>query len=151
MLGGFLAVRARIFVAADMRVMGKLVIWFCLPALLFRTLAQQPMGEIVDGTYLAAYAGGSLVALGALAWYGAYVLRRPLPVAALFGLGASSSNTGFVGYPIAMQLLGPVAGAALALSMLVENLITIPLSRSCSPTAPRARCARCLPTRRATS
>ena len=51
MLGGFLAVRARIFVAADMRVMGKLVIWFCLPALLFRTLAQQPMGEIVDGTY----------------------------------------------------------------------------------------------------
>jgi len=128
MLGGFLAVRSGIFVAADMRVMGKLVIWFCLPALLFRTLAQQPLGEVVDGTYLGAYAGGSLVALGALAWYGAYVLRRPLPVAALFGLGASSSNTGFIGYPIAMQLLGPVAGAALALSMLVENLITIPLS-----------------------
>ena len=50
---GFLAVRARIFVAADMRVMAKLVIWFCLPALLLRRLAQQPLGEIVDSTYLA--------------------------------------------------------------------------------------------------
>lgn len=127
-LGGFLAVRLRLFSAADMRVMGKLVIWFCLPALIFRTLAQQSLDEVFDGTYVAAYLAGSLLALLALVGYAAFVLRRPLPVAALFGLGGSSSNSGFVGYPIAVQLLGPPAGTALALSMLVENLVTIPLS-----------------------
>lgn len=128
MLGGYVAVRSGLFVAADMRVMGKVVIWFCLPALIFRTLAQQSLGDIFNGTYLAAYAGGSLAVLGALVLYAAWVLRRPLPLAALFGLGASSANSGFLGYPIAFQLLGPPAGTALALSMLVENLLTIPLS-----------------------
>jgi len=128
MLGGFLAVRLGLFVAADMRVMGRLVIWFCLPALIFRTLAQQSLGEVFNGTYVAAYLAGSVLALFALVGYAVLVLRRPLPVAALFGLGGSSSNSGFVGYPIAVQLLGPPAGTALALSMLVENLVTIPLS-----------------------
>lgn len=128
MLGGFLAVRLGLFVAADMRVMGRLVIWFCLPALLFRTLAQQSLSAVFDAVYLAAYAMGSLAVLVAVTYGGARVLRRPLPLAALFGLGASSSNSGFVGYPIALQLLGPIAGTALALSMLVENLLTIPLA-----------------------
>lgn len=128
MLGGFLAVRFGLFVTADMRVLGRLVIYFCLPALLFRTVAQQPLADIVNGVYLAAYAAGSLAALVLLVWFAAGVLRRPLPVAAMFGLGASSSNSGFVGFPIALQLLGPAAGAALALTMLVENLLTIPLS-----------------------
>ncbi|MFN9452065.1 MAG: AEC family transporter, partial [Rubrivivax sp.] len=40
---------------------------------------------------------------------------------------SSFSNTGYVGYPIALQFLGPVAGVALALNMLVENLIMLPL------------------------
>ncbi len=128
MLGGYVAVRCGLFAAADMRVMGRLVIYFCLPALLFRTLAQQALADIVNGAYIAAYAAGSLVTLGALTWFARRALRRPLPLAALFGLGAASSNSGFVGYPIAMQLLGAPAGVALALTMLVENLLVIPLA-----------------------
>lgn len=128
MLGGYAAVRGGLFAAADMRVMGRLVIYFCLPALLFRTLAQQPLADILNGAYIAAYAAGSLVTLGAFTWLARAVLRRPLPLAAMFGLGAASSNSGFVGYPIAMQLLGPPAGVALALTMLVENLLVIPLA-----------------------
>lgn len=128
MLGGFLAVRLGLFVAADMRVLGRLVVYFCLPALLFRTIAQQPLRDVLNGTYLVAYGVGSLVALLGLVGYGVLVLRRPLPLAAMFGLGASSSNSGFVGYPVLVQLLGAPAGAALALTMLVENLVTIPLS-----------------------
>lgn len=124
----YAAVRGGLFAAADMRVMGRLVIYFCLPALLFRTLAQPPLADILNRAYIAAYAAGSLVTLGAFTWLARAVLRRPLPLAAMFGLGAASSNSGFVGYPIAMQLLGPPAGVALALTMLVENLLVIPLA-----------------------
>jgi len=38
-----------------------------------------------------------------------------------------SSNSGFVGYPIALLTLGPVAGVLLGLNMIVENLLVIPL------------------------
>ena len=46
------------------------------------------------------------------------------------GMGMSGSNSAFFGYPIASQLLGPAAGVALALVMLVENLLMIPLALS---------------------
>ena len=33
----------------------------------------------------------------------------------------------FIGYPLALQLIGPTAGVALALCTLVENLLILPL------------------------
>jgi malonate transporter len=42
-------------------------------------------------------------------------------------MGMSSSNSGFVGYPIMLLTLAPMAGVVLALNMLVENLVVIPL------------------------
>lgn len=46
----------------------------------------------------------------------------------LIGLGMSFSNSGFVGYPIALQILGPPAAAALAMCMIVENVLMFPLA-----------------------
>ncbi|SFB62267.1 AEC family transporter, partial [Azotobacter beijerinckii] len=43
-------------------------------------------------------------------------------------LGMAVSNSGFVGYPIVAMLLGPAAAIGLALNMLVEHLLIIPLS-----------------------
>ncbi len=42
-------------------------------------------------------------------------------------MGMSCSNSGFVGYPIALLTIGPVAGVGLSLNMVVENLVMIPL------------------------
>jgi hypothetical protein len=44
-----------------------------------------------------------------------------------FAMGMSCPNSGFVGYPIILLSLGPIAGVALALNMIVENLLIIPL------------------------
>jgi malonate transporter and related proteins len=49
-------------------------------------------------------------------------------LAALQGLGASGSNSAFIGYPIVLQVIGPSAGVALALCTLVENLLVMPLA-----------------------
>jgi len=60
-----------------------------------------------------------------LAWR---VWGRPVSLAALQGLGASGSNSAFIGYPIVLQVIGPTAGVALALCTLVENLLVMPLA-----------------------
>lgn len=125
---GFLTVRAGVFEPPDMRVLGRFVINFSLPALLFRAISQRPLGEVLDGVFLLAYTLGSLLVLFGAVAYLRRVQGRPLPVAALHGLGMSGSNSGFVGFPIVLQLLGPPAGVALALTMMVENLLIIPLA-----------------------
>ena len=42
-------------------------------------------------------------------------------------MGMSCSNSGFVGYPVLLLALPEVASTALALNMIVENLVMIPL------------------------
>jgi malonate transporter len=125
---GFLAVRLGVFGAAEMRVLGKFTLNVALPALLFQALAQRRVAEIVNGPFLAAYAGGSLTVL-----LGAFALARfgrgkPLPDSALIGMGSAFSNSALIGYPIVVQWLGPPAAVALALCMMVENVLLLPLT-----------------------
>jgi malonate transporter len=58
-------------------------------------------------------------------------------LSALCGMGMSCSNSGFVGYPIASQVVGAApAAVALALCMIVENLLMIPLALLIADTRP---------------
>lgn len=124
---GFATTRLGLFSPADMRVLGKFVINLALPALLFNALAQRPLNEILNGRYLLVYAAGSLVTLG-LGWLWARrVARQDGSTSAYYAMGMSCANSGFVGYPIGLLILGPVAGVVLGLNMIVENLILIPL------------------------
>jgi predicted permease len=124
---GFVTTRMGLFSPADMRVMGKFVINLALPALLFNALAQRPLGEILNGPYLLVYALGSLITI-AVGWLWA---RRAAgqdgTTSAYYAMGMACCNSGFVGYPIALLTLGPVAGVLLGLNMIVENLLLIPL------------------------
>lgn len=124
---GFFTTRLGLFSKADMRVLGKFVINLALPALLFNALAQRPIGEILNGRYMLVYALGSLLTMG-LGWLWARrVARQDGTTSAYYAMGMSCPNSGFVGYPIALLTLGPVAGVLLGLNMIVENLLLIPL------------------------
>lgn len=124
---GFATTRLGLFSQADMRVLGKFVINLALPALLFNALAQRPIGEILNGRYMLVYALGSLLTMG-LGWLWARrVARQDGTTSAYYAMGMSCPNSGFVGYPIALLTLGPVAGVLLGLNMIVENLLLIPL------------------------
>jgi predicted permease len=126
---GFLAVRFEVFSKPDMRVLGTFVVKFALPALVFTALSQRPVEEILNGRYVLDYALGSLaVMLAAFAW-GWWQQGKSFTLSALCGLGMSSSNSGYIGYPIAVQAVGQgPAAVALAMCMLVENLLMIPLT-----------------------
>jgi malonate transporter and related proteins len=124
---GYLSTRVGLFTRADMRVFGTFVINIALPALLFNALAQRKVGEILNGSYLLVYALGSLLTacLGLLwARRGA---RQDATTSVYYAMGMSCPNSGFVGYPIALLVIGPVAGVMLGLNMVVENLLLIPL------------------------
>ena len=127
-LGGFAAVRFGIFAAAELRTLGRFTFLFCITALLFDALSTRRITEVLDPAYLVAYAAGSLaVLLGGYAW-ARWRSGAGQALASLQGMGMSSSNSGYVGYPIVLQALGPVAGVALALTLLVENFLILPLA-----------------------
>jgi predicted permease len=123
---GYAAVRWGLFSKDETRAMGRLVLNFALPALLFLTLARQPLSAIVNPRYLIAYALGSAIML--LLGVGLFRLRgRDRSTAALAGLGMAGSNSAFVGLPISLQVFGPIASVPVALTMLMENLVVLPL------------------------
>jgi predicted permease len=99
-----------------------------LPALLFKSLSQRSFAEIININYLLAYALGSLATMGIGVCVAYFGQKKSLQVSALYGLGMSCSNSGFMGYPIAQQLVGPTATVALALNMIVENMLMLPLT-----------------------
>lgn len=126
-LAGYLAVRFGLFAKDDLRVLGRFTFLFGITALLFDALSTRRITEVLDAAYLCAYAGGALaVLLGGYAW--ARWRGATQAMASLQGMGMSSSNSGYIGYPIVLQALGPVAGVALALTLLVENFLILPLA-----------------------
>lgn len=126
---GYVLTRLGLFARSDMRVFGKYVVNVALPALLFNALSQRSVAEVLNPVFLGAYALGSLVTnLGGLAWARRFG-RKPMSAAAILGMGMSCPNSGFIGFPLVAQLFGAgTGGVCLALAMVVENVITLPLS-----------------------
>jgi len=125
---GFVATRIGAIKADFVQGLGLFVLNFALPALILRALLGQDLRESFNAAYVAAYAGGSLVAFLAAFVVFRHWLRRPLPHAAMASLGGAASNSGFVGFPIAALAVGIPALTALPLTMLVENALVIPLA-----------------------
>lgn len=123
---GYGLVRAQVFAAADMRVLGKYVLNVALPALLCGALAKRDLAEVVQPAYMLAFAAAGLGALGltyaAMAIQGVGPARR-----AVAAMGASCPNSGFVGYPVMLLVFPDQAGVILALNFVVENFLLIPI------------------------
>lgn len=127
---GFVATRSGVFQKTDAQALGRFVLHFALPAMLFSTLASRDFADVLHPGYLAAYAMGSLFAFGTAWALSRRAAEGDASLRALMGMGGSCSNSGYVGYPILLQVLGPAAGVGLALTLLVENLLMIPLALS---------------------
>jgi hypothetical protein len=124
---GYFLTRRGLFARADMRVLGQFVINLALPALLFNALAQRKLADILNGRYLLVYALGSLAAMGLGLLWARRGARQDPTTSVFWAMGMSCPNSGFVGFPIALLVIGPVAGVMLGLNMIVENLLLIPL------------------------
>lgn len=125
---GYASTRFGATTSSDIRTLGAFVIRFALPALIFKSLSQRPFAEIANTDYLVAYTLGSVAVYAAMFALARAVQPGDIAANALQALGSSASNSGFVGYPVALMFVGPAASVALALSMITENVLIIPLA-----------------------
>ena len=124
---GYGLTRWGIFPKSDMRAFGTFVVKVAMPALLFNALSQRKVSDILNTDYVLAYALASLLTLALGIVWALRVGRQSRSMSSCFAMGMSCPNSGFVGYPIILLSLGPIAGVTLALNMIVENLLIIPL------------------------
>lgn len=124
---GYGSVRQGILAKADSRILGLFVLNFAMPALIFRAFSQRAFAEVIDPRYLAGYAAASLLLFAAVYSVARLIPSTSRPRAALQAMGGAMSNSGFIGYPVAAMALGAPAASAMAMCMLVENLLMLPL------------------------
>jgi predicted permease len=121
---GFTSARSGFLAPHATQALGAFVLRIAMPALIFKALASRPLAEVADLRLIAAYAGASALSFGSVFALFARGERRR---AAMRALGAAAPNSGFVGFPIATLLFGPKAAVGLALCLIVENVLTLPL------------------------
>lgn len=134
-LTGYVATRSGYIRAETLRPMGDLVLRVALPALIFLAVGVAGPGGSLRPALLVAMGLASLGSFACGTAIGLWALRLPRPQAVLVGLGFSASNSGFLGYPIVQNILGGSDAAyLLAHTMVIENLLVIPLALILSTT-----------------
>ena len=125
--------------------LNRFVVYLALPALLFDIVAHARFAEIWQPGFVAAFG------LGCGAIFAATLLLRarggrPMADLAIDGLNAAYANTGFMGFPLALVLLGHDALAptlvATLFTVCVLFAVAIALIETGLRTASRRPCAR---------
>jgi len=125
---GYLAVKSSLMPQEAMPLLGRFVLYFTLPALIFGTLSKMRVNEVIQSDFLAIYAIGSVSAL-----LGGIVLNRlifkvSLSEASVRGMGMSASNSAFIGYPVLLQVFGSAPTQPFTMALMVENILILPLA-----------------------
>jgi malonate transporter len=124
---GFGATKAGLFSTADMRIFGRFVISIALPALLFTAIAKRDVAEVFDPGFMGLYAAASLLVMGvAYVWFH-HIRGMSLQQAGICIMGVACSNSGYMAFPIILLAFPDRAAEVLAMSLMVENLLMIPL------------------------
>jgi len=104
-LAGWLASKAGVLGPNASREINRLVVWLALPALLFDIMANASLEQIWEPRFILAFSAGCAVVFGFTLW-----LRRRqgqhLADAAIDGLNAAYANTGFLGFPLVLAVVG---------------------------------------------
>lgn len=125
---GFAVTKAGLFSVPDMRIFGRFVISIALPALLFMAIAKRDVAEVFDPVFMGLYAAASLGVMAlAYLWFH-HLQAMPLDRAGICLMGAACSNSGYMAFPILLLAFPDLAAKVLAMCLMVENLVMIPLA-----------------------
>ncbi|MCY0967011.1 AEC family transporter [Parathalassolituus penaei] len=125
---GFLVVKRGILKPSEVPTLGRLVTMVLLPSLIFVSLSQRSFDEVMNGTYLLLYGIGSVGLFMGVLLYCHLKRGQPFVSSTLNALASTCSNSGYIGFPLVTALVGPTATVALALCMIIENAVIIPLA-----------------------
>ena len=125
-LCGYVAARRRMLPFETIAGLNSFVLYFALPCMLYRFGASTPIAQLLDGAAIAVYLVCALVMVGFVV--AASMNRRIGWNDAAFGaLVAAFPNTGFMGVPLLVALLGAAAAGPAILTILVDLLVTTSL------------------------
>lgn len=119
---GYWAGRTRFFTQEATAYLTKFVFYFALSAMLFRFAANLSLAEVLDWTTVGAYLWGTAVVYG-IATAVAFVRRLDVPTAAIEAQCAVIGNTGFLGVPMLVLLLGERAIGPVMLVLAVDLIV----------------------------
>lgn len=119
---GYLAGRSRMFPQEGVAWLTKFIFYFALSAMLFRFAANLSLADIFDPTFVMAYLSASLL-LYLLVLGVATIRGRGIEEAAMEAQCAQSGNTGFLGVPMLVVLLGPAAAGPVLMVLTVDMVV----------------------------
>lgn len=124
-LCGFVATRRGVLPLAAIPGLNTFVLYFALPCMLYRFGAQTPIAQLLDPAVGLVYlACGLLVVAGTVA---ATRQRWGWNDAAFGALVAAFPNSGFMGVPLLVALLGEASAGPVILTMAIDMVITTSL------------------------
>jgi predicted permease len=124
---GFLAARMRLVAPAGFVAFAIYAFDLALPALLVTLLARQPLQEAFDLRFFGALLAAGLTVFATTGVLTALLGRSGLRVAAVHGQAATNGNLAFLGVPLLLTLLGERATGPLAMAVLAEVGLLMPL------------------------
>ena len=119
-LAGYLCRRTGCLGETAASELNRFVVWLCLPALLFHTTATATLDEIWHPGFIAVISIGSLAVFFATLLY--RLRGRELADASIDGLSAAYANTGYIGIPLCVLVLGDDDLVSLALVDFTDKL-----------------------------
>ncbi|MBA4266948.1 MAG: transporter [Comamonadaceae bacterium] len=122
-LAGFVAAHRRMLPLEAIPGLNSFVLYFALPALLYRFGSTTPIAQLLDASVAGVYA---ICALVMVAFAVAMSLNHRIRWndASMGALVAAFPNTGFMGVPLLAALLGPASAGPIILLIFVDMIIT---------------------------
>ncbi|MCB2099300.1 MAG: AEC family transporter [Rhodobacterales bacterium] len=125
---GYLAGRFKVLPEAGAAGVNAFVFYFALPAMLFRIMSARPVTEVVPPDVLAVYGIATLALFVGGGLLGRALFGLRLGEGALMGQASTVTNSGFLGLPLIMAILGEAAAVPVGVVLMLDLLFFVPLS-----------------------
>ena len=125
-LGGYLAVRGGLLPLPAIPGLNSFVLFFALPCMLYRFGAQTPIEQLLDPAVAGVYSLCAVLMVAGVVW----ATRGPRMNwndAAFGALVTAFPNTGFMGVPLLVALLGAAAAGPAIVSIMMDMVLTTSL------------------------
>ena len=122
-LAGYLAARKRMLPLEAIGGLNTFVLFFALPAMLYRFGASTPIGQLLDPLALLAWTVCALLVVAGTV-KSSMNARIRWNDASFGALVAAFPNTGFMGVPLLVALLGAAAAGPAILTILIDLVVT---------------------------
>ncbi|MDQ3027597.1 MAG: AEC family transporter [Pseudomonadota bacterium] len=120
---GFVAARLRWVPTEAVPAFNGFLLYFAVPALLFRFASNTPFRELTNLPFFAAWGMAGVLVVLVVTFIAHRVLHESRRDAAFFGLTGAVANAGFLGVPMLVALLGERAAAPVILAIVADLVI----------------------------